>query len=161
MFGMRKGQGATEYLVLLAVVLVIALVSIALLGFFPGLTTDAKVNQSITYWKGASPIAITAASITPAGTLNVVIQNNAPDSISALTMRVTNANGSTTIVTVTPTSTALGPGASTTAATAAAAAPTCVIGSVVTFTTVNFTYSTSSFAGLTQVGSRDLIVRCS
>jgi len=30
------GQGATEYLVLLAVVLIVALVSVALLGFFPG-----------------------------------------------------------------------------------------------------------------------------
>ncbi|MCX6770373.1 MAG: hypothetical protein NT051_06935 [Candidatus Micrarchaeota archaeon] len=53
-----RGQGATEYLVLLAVVLIVALVSIALLGFFPGLSEDAKIVQSQTYWKSASPIAI-------------------------------------------------------------------------------------------------------
>ncbi len=54
----HKGQGATEYLVLLAVVLIVALVSVALLGFFPGMASDAQLTQSQVYWQGASPIAI-------------------------------------------------------------------------------------------------------
>ena len=53
-----RGQGATEYLVLLAVVLIVALVSVALLGFFPGMASDAQLTQSKTYWQSASPIAI-------------------------------------------------------------------------------------------------------
>jgi len=53
------GQGATEYLVLLAVVLIVALVSVALLGFFPGMASDAQITQSKAYWSGASPVAIT------------------------------------------------------------------------------------------------------
>lgn len=53
-----KGQGATEYLVLLAVVLIIALVSIALLGFFPGLSSGITDEQSRAYWSSASPISI-------------------------------------------------------------------------------------------------------
>jgi len=53
------GQGATEYLVLLAVVLIVALVSVALLGFFPGMASDAQMTQSQAYWSGASPVAIT------------------------------------------------------------------------------------------------------
>lgn len=53
-----KAQGATEYLVLLAVVLIVALVSVALLGFFPGMSSDAQEAQSKAYWSGASPIAI-------------------------------------------------------------------------------------------------------
>jgi len=53
------GQGATEYLVLLAVVLIVALVSVALLGFFPGMASDAQLTQSQAYWRSASPIAIT------------------------------------------------------------------------------------------------------
>jgi len=58
--GMRlmRAQGATEYLVLLAVVLIVALVSVALLGFFPGMASDAKLTQSKTYWSSASPISI-------------------------------------------------------------------------------------------------------
>ena len=68
MVGMKKkfsrifGQGATEYLVLLAVVLIIALVSIALLGFFPGMANDAKVAQSQAYWQSATPIAVKEAA---------------------------------------------------------------------------------------------------
>jgi len=54
-----RGQGATEYLVLLAVMLIVALVSVALLGFFPGMASDAQATQSKTYWQSASPIAIT------------------------------------------------------------------------------------------------------
>jgi hypothetical protein len=53
------GQGATEYLVLLAVVLVVALVSVALLGFFPGMAGDSQRAQSEMYWRSASPVAIT------------------------------------------------------------------------------------------------------
>ncbi len=56
--GCHKGQGATEYLVLLAVVLIVALVSVALLGFFPGMASDAQMTQSKMYWSSASPIAI-------------------------------------------------------------------------------------------------------
>jgi len=54
-----KGQGATEYLVLLAVVLIVALVSVALLGFFPGMASDAQITQSQTYWRSMQPVAIT------------------------------------------------------------------------------------------------------
>ena len=56
-----KAQGATEYLVLLAVVLIVALVSVALLGFFPGMAADAQLTQSQTYWSSAQPIAIVEA----------------------------------------------------------------------------------------------------
>ncbi len=53
-----RAQGATEYLVLLAIVLIVALVSVALLGFFPGMASDSQIAQSQMYWKSASPIAI-------------------------------------------------------------------------------------------------------
>ena len=52
------GQGATEYLVLLAVVLIVALVSVALLGFFPGMASDAQMTQSKIYWQSASPVSV-------------------------------------------------------------------------------------------------------
>ncbi len=52
------GQGATEYLVLLAIVLIVALVSVALLGFFPGMASDAQVTQSQMYWRSTNPISI-------------------------------------------------------------------------------------------------------
>jgi len=49
-------------LVLLAVVLIVALVSVALLGFFPGMASDAQITQSQAYWRSASPIAVTEAA---------------------------------------------------------------------------------------------------
>jgi len=45
-------------LILLAVVLIVALVSVALLGFFPSMASDSQITQSQMYWKSASPIAI-------------------------------------------------------------------------------------------------------
>ena len=59
---LMKGQGATEYLVLLAVVLVIALVAITLLGFFPGTSADNQIAQSKAYWQSAAPVSIVDAS---------------------------------------------------------------------------------------------------
>jgi hypothetical protein len=53
-----KAQGSTEYFVLLAVVLIIGLVSLALLSFFPGTSLDAKLTQNKMYWSSASLIAI-------------------------------------------------------------------------------------------------------
>lgn len=53
-----RAQGATEYLVLLAVVLIIALVSIALLGFFPGTAAGTQLTESQIYWSSARPLSI-------------------------------------------------------------------------------------------------------
>lgn len=66
----KLGQGATEYLVLLAAVLIIALVSIALLGWFPGLSGDAQRSESQIAWNtagGGGSIAIVDASVTSTG----------------------------------------------------------------------------------------------
>jgi archaellin len=63
-----RAQGATEYLVLLAVVLIIALVSVALLGFFPGMASDAQMTQSQTYWQSATPISVVEISVKAAST---------------------------------------------------------------------------------------------
>ncbi len=65
---MERGQGSTEYLVLLAVVLIVALVSVALLGFFPGMASDARITQSQSYWREARPFAIIESDIPAAGT---------------------------------------------------------------------------------------------
>ena len=94
-----RGQGATEYLVLLAVVLIVALVSVALLGFFPGMASDARMTQSQSYWKGqARPFAIVESSITAAGAGTFVIQNMeaiGPYVITGIT--IGNASNSTNV----------------------------------------------------------------
>jgi len=95
--GLFRGQGATEYLVLLAVVLIVALVSVALLGFFPGMASDARIAQSSSYWRGqARPFAILDNSITAAGVGTFILQNmeaNGPYTITSL--GVSNGSNST------------------------------------------------------------------
>lgn len=95
-----RGQGATEYLVLLAVVLIIALVSIALLGFFPGLASDAKITQSSSYWKSASPFAIIEhTAISSNGWVYLIVQNTQASGTYTLTSL--NVSNGTDIVSVT------------------------------------------------------------
>lgn len=93
-----RGQGATEYLVLLAVVLIVALVSIALLGFFPGMSTDAKITQSKAYWSSARPFAITDAAVSTAGVASLLIQNNEGASTLTITsVTLALANGTSAV----------------------------------------------------------------
>ncbi len=54
--GKKPGQGATEYLVLLAVALLIALITMSLV--FSNENDEAFITQSEIYWKSASPISI-------------------------------------------------------------------------------------------------------
>ena len=100
--GIFKGQGATEYLVLLAVVLIVALVSVALLGFFPGMAADARITQSQSYWRGqARPFAILENSCS-AATCNLVLQNmeaNGPYTITASGLGVGTCTANTTAAT--------------------------------------------------------------
>ena len=49
----KKGQGASEYLILLAVVLIVSMVAIALLGGFMGLGTSATETEGKQYWTGS------------------------------------------------------------------------------------------------------------
>jgi len=59
MIGMKKGQGAAEYLILLAMVLIVAMIGIVLLGGFSGTGATTMNSESHAYWSGtARPIAI-------------------------------------------------------------------------------------------------------
>ena len=82
-----KGQGTTEYLIILAVVIVIALVVVGVMGWFPGLGTGITESQSKAYWKSASPIAITDWKITgTAADATFSLQNLTTDKITVTEM---------------------------------------------------------------------------
>ncbi|MEM4633913.1 MAG: hypothetical protein QW275_02040 [Candidatus Anstonellaceae archaeon] len=53
-----RGQGATEYLTILAVILVIGVALVAIIGGFSGNASDAKSKQNEMYWQTRSPISI-------------------------------------------------------------------------------------------------------
>ena len=98
MFG-KKGQAATEYLIILAVVVIIALIVIGVLGGFPGMTRGISDRDSASYWSGAD-IGITRYNIPASGNSTVVFRNNKNFQVQIvnMTMGSTNFNlGNTTI----------------------------------------------------------------
>lgn len=56
--GHKKGQGTAEYLVLLAIVLIVTLIGIVLLGGFTQSGVDARDTETTIYWAGATPFSI-------------------------------------------------------------------------------------------------------
>jgi hypothetical protein len=65
-----RAQGSTEYLVILAVVLVVALIVVSLLGQFTGFGKQSKEQQSRVYWSGATPFSILEAKISSNASVN-------------------------------------------------------------------------------------------
>ena len=87
-----KGQGSTEYLVIFAAVLVVALIVIFLLGQFTGFGRESLVDQSKGYWSGKKPIAITDWSVTTASgndTITILLKNNDVEKIEIVNVTVT------------------------------------------------------------------------
>lgn len=73
--------------------MIVALVSVALLGFFPGMAADAQITQSSTYWKSASPFAI-MENVVAAGSITGNVTVNGTGTFTIQTMK---ADGQYTI----------------------------------------------------------------
>ncbi|MCX6773336.1 MAG: hypothetical protein NTV88_06255 [Candidatus Micrarchaeota archaeon] len=73
-----RGQGATEYLMIFAGVLLIAMTAVVVLGFFPAFAGDAAITTSNTYWRNeARPFAILEHSAFASnGTFYVKVENS-------------------------------------------------------------------------------------
>jgi uncharacterized protein (UPF0333 family) len=91
----KKAQTATEYMIILAVVIIIALIVVGVLGGIPGLGTGAGGRASASYWATA-PIGITsyAAAANATGTytpvkLLIKNNNNEPIIITSINMSTT------------------------------------------------------------------------
>ena len=151
--GIFRGQGATEYLVLLAVVLIVALVSVALLGFFPGMAADARITQSQSYWRGqARPFAILDVGI---NTTN-----------ATLSIQNMEATGPYVIFTDGIKINGIGTGPSTSFA-AGEVKPVVVTGAFTACTStaiydynVTITYNSTNINGAKQYGTKNLVGKC-
>ena len=86
MFG-KRGQGTTEYLIILSVIIVIALVVVGVMGWFPGLGTTITEGESRAYWAAASPIALVAWDIN-SGSTTIVLRNLTTDTITVSDMNL-------------------------------------------------------------------------
>lgn len=87
----NRGQGTTEYLIILAVIIIIALVVAGVMGWFPGLGGAITEQQSKAYWQGTSPIAVTDWQI-GSNTGKFTLKNVSTDKI---TVNVINLKGDT------------------------------------------------------------------
>lgn len=76
-----KGQGATEYLVILGAVLLVAMVIIALLGWFPQVGGPSRQKQSESYWSTASPFSITTVRLSNGSAL-LMVANRGSDKLN-------------------------------------------------------------------------------
>ena len=76
----RKGQGATEYLIILAIVIIIALIVAGVLGFIPGLGGTASSRTSETFWSARD-----VALIDP-------VKNNRVNAVTLTTVSIDGQN---------------------------------------------------------------------
>jgi len=105
----KRAQAATEYLIILAVVVIIALIVIGVMGGFPGMTRGISERDSAAYWTGAD-VGITRYSIVASGSAassTLVFRNNKNFQVTVKNMSIdgTNVTGFTNM-TISPGSTA-------------------------------------------------------
>lgn len=84
---MLKGQVSTEYLVILAVVLVVALVVVYLVGGFAGIGSGSLETQSKNYWASTSPFSIKTFSAS-GNTLQLDVVNNDLERLQLTDIRI-------------------------------------------------------------------------
>ncbi|QLJ53092.1 MAG: hypothetical protein Sv326_0917 [Candidatus Fermentimicrarchaeum limneticum] len=90
---MRRAQAAIEYLIILAVVVIIALIVIGVIGGFPGMTRGVSERDSAAYWAGAD-VGITryfVATGTP--TTQLIVRNNKLFQINLTNITFDGGNG--------------------------------------------------------------------
>jgi hypothetical protein len=104
----RKGQAAVEYLVILAVVIIVALFVVGVLGGFPTTSSGISEKDSRVYWSNADiGIVELYLSATASGSKLEVRNNNNAD-IQLTSVNITDSTGANAYTYTTATS--LGPG---------------------------------------------------
>lgn len=147
----KKGQVSTEYLVILAVVLVIALVVVYLVSQSGGGVSSALEQSSKTYWRGTSPLAVTDYSASGT-TLTFTMKNMDPEKLT-----VTNITGDDITAFNTATTFNVGEQKSISLTLAANCG---TAGSAFDLKNFTITYSKGSTTNLKQVGARSIVGRC-
>jgi len=85
----QKTQGTAEYLVALAIVIVIALVVVGVMNWFPAIGTGIAEQQSRAYWQTTAPLAVEDWTISQEPTeAAFVVQNTSTDKISVTEITV-------------------------------------------------------------------------
>jgi phage-related minor tail protein len=100
---MRRGQAAIEYLIILAVVVIIALIVIGVIGGFPGMTRGISERDSASYW-AAADVGITRYFVsggTPTISL-IVVRNNRLFAVNITSITLAGASVNSTVLPLAP-----------------------------------------------------------
>ncbi len=71
----KKAQGATEYIIIVGVVITIALLAVVAMGGIPGIGKGVTGRAIASYWASAD-VAVTDYAVSASGTDTVVVKNN-------------------------------------------------------------------------------------
>lgn len=144
-----KGQGTTEYLIILAIIIVIALVVVGVLGGFPSIASGITESQSKSYWQTASPLSFTDWTVTSSGA-RFVVENKGIDTI---TLTEITLNG--TALSITDQNISAGSRITT----AQSSNVTCTSGQAYSYN-VAIAYGTADLNSKTFTGSRPVVGKC-
>ncbi|GEM_PF-1415522 len=152
-----KGQGSTEYIVVIAIVLGIVMVTFSILGFFSGFSQDARIEESQSYWsKAARPFALVDWKYQPSPSkLYLIVQNKAGSQLNLSAIAFSSRDISMSLDSGLPTQ--LQPGAMATVA--YSPSKPCEGGKAYEFD-LSLNYTTQSVISLSQLGVKPFIVRC-
>jgi len=149
---MKKGQVSTEYLVILAIVLVVALVVVYLVGGFAGMGAGTMETQSMQAWGTAAPFSITILKQSGT-TLELELRNN---DVDALTLTAISMDGASVYSTNTTFTSGEKKVITVTTATTCGTA-----GVAFSHENVIMTYNKGGISGKTEVGAKPLMGKCS
>ena len=151
----ERAQASTEYLIILAIVLTLALVVLGAFGLFPSFAYSAQTSDSSKYWStSASPLLIPDFKQT-GSSLSLILSNSAPlgltlDSVSLSTRPGTSYAASTSLPLTLPPGGRVKLDFTTTSCT----------GRQMLSYDVNITYQASQVGGLSEHGAKPLYVQC-
>ncbi|MCX6801117.1 MAG: hypothetical protein NTZ73_02920 [Candidatus Diapherotrites archaeon] len=156
----EKAQGTVEYLIILAIIVVIALVVVTLLFQFTDAGRGLRQADSDIKWKSATPFAIINHVQSSANNgLTIVLKNNTASTINFVRMCVSGAgldcdrNASLNVA----------PSATFTRTISLTTAPACTSGATYNFVKNNITidYNNVDINSLREQGAGDLVGTCS
>jgi len=87
----KRGQASSEYIIILAVVIILALVAVAVLGGFVNIGGEADDNAAKAYWRSA-PIGILNWELAADGAVRMVIRNNLDTQVRILAVNINSQN---------------------------------------------------------------------
>jgi hypothetical protein len=148
----KKGQVSTEYLVILAIVLVVALVVVYLVGGFAGMGAGTMETQSQQAWGTAAPFSITILKQS-GSLLEMEMRNN---DVNTLTLTDISMDGASVFSGNTSFTSGEKKVVNATTATSCG-----VTGVSFSHQNVILTYNKGEISGKTEVGAKPLIGRCS